>query len=304
MHTNKNYIRLTQIILVFVFLVILAGGIVRTTQSGMGCPDWPRCFGMLIPPTSASQLPPDYEKYLSKQDIDHTFNAFHTWTEYINRLCTAVLGILVIIHVVWSFKNFFKAKPIVFWLSFIFLIIIGVEAWLGKVVVDTNLAVVKITAHMLLALVLAAVPVIILYRLTNQLKVFDKTLKAFVTISLVVLLAQIIIGTDVREQIDKISASFDYAQRNIWISRLDNFFLLHKIISGIVCFFCVLIFWKSLSNQSLQKRGVFILVVVFCIMALGFTMAYFQIPSFAQPLHLLFSSVLFISLFALRLRLK
>jgi len=74
--------------------VIIAGGVVRTTQSGMGCPDWPKCFGRWIPPTNASELPPDFEKYLRKQDIDHTFNVYHTWIEYFNRLLGALLGFL------------------------------------------------------------------------------------------------------------------------------------------------------------------------------------------------------------------
>lgn len=304
MGPNTSYIRFTKFILAFVFLVIFAGGVVRTTQSGMGCPDWPHCFGMWIPPTDASQLPADYEKYLSKQDIDHTFNAFHTWTEYINRLLTGLLGIFIIIHVIWSFRKFFKSRRIIFWLSFSFLIITAFEAWLGKLVVDTNLAVVKITAHMLLALALAAIPVFILYKLNATQKTEDKKLKLITIAALVVLLLQIIIGTDVREQVDVISASVQYTRRESWISSLDNFFLLHKIISAITALLCVFIFWRSLSYASLQKRGVFILLIVICIMALGFTMAYFQIPAFAQPLHLLFSSILFINLFALRLRLK
>jgi len=300
----KAYINYTRIVLLFVFLVILAGGIVRTTQSGMGCPDWPHCFGMWAPPFSANGLPTDYKKYLSKQDIDAVYNPAHAWTEYINRLITGALGILIVVHVAWSFKKFFRTKQIICWLSCLFLAGTLFEAWLGKIVVDTNLAVVKITLHMLAALFLAIIPVIILHKLENDKIAHDKALRIITTIALIILLVQIIIGTDVREQIDEVSKSLSYQQRDTWLTHLNAVFDVHKLISLLVSLLVIFIFWRSLSHVALQRKGMFLLLIVLLLMAAGISLASFNIPAFIQPIHLLLSSILFVQLFSFRMNVR
>jgi len=336
MYKEQSYINFTKLLLLVVFLVILAGSIVRTTQSGMGCPDWPTCFGNMIPPTERYQVEfqqnhpykkgqfiiyNDSLKY-AKEAFTSTatynaadwqqyekhnyakFNLSQTWIEYINRLTTGVLGILMLIHVVWTYRSYFKTNRAIFWLSFSFLILTAIEAWMGKVVVDTNLAVVKVTAHMLLSLLIALIAVVIIHRLENKDKVLNPALKWITTATIIIVLAQIILGTEVREQVDEIAKSFNYTQRENWVNRLNSYFDIHKATAWLVAILAIIVFWLSLSYRPLQKNGVAIFITTLLTMSMGLILAGFDMPSFAQPVHLLLAAVLFIQLFALRLRLK
>ena len=332
----KNYLIFTKSILSFVFLVILAGSIVRTTQSGMGCPDWPTCFGNIIPPTAYNQvifhpqhrykkgqfiIYNDSLKYAKQSFVSvneyhaadwqqyekHNyakFEVYQTWIEYINRLFTGVLGILILIHLVWSYTLFYASRKSIVALSFGILLLTAFEAWLGKVLVDSNLAVLKITLHMFPVLLIAAIPVIILEKLSFKEKLSNRLLKNLSLATLCLTLLQLFTGTEVRAQIDAIAKSLNYDGRELWISMLDGIFLFHKIFSFVIAGCCIYLGWQSFSYPTLQRLGIRLIIVVLATTAIGFIMAYLQIPSVAQPLHLLLSSMLVLLLFSYRLQLK
>lgn len=304
MNKNKAYIRYTRFVLVWIFVVILAGGVVRMTQSGMGCPDWPKCFGRWVPPTDASQLPADFEKYLRVQDIDHSFNAYHTWIEYINRLTGAVLGILVFAHMIWSFRLYFKTQRSIFWWSLLLVITTGFQAWLGKMVVAHNLAVVKVTTHMLVAIVIAAIPLIILALLNKRKETVPAYLKTLTIAALVLVLLQVVLGTDVREQIDEISKPLGYQQRELWLTGLDNMFLLHRSTSWLVLAVCLFLFWRSRPYAALRLHGNLTAIFVLIALGAGLSLYFFNMPAIMQPVHLLTACLLSVTLFSFRLQMK
>lgn len=292
-----RFINFAKIILATVFFVILAGGIVRTTQSGMGCPDWPRCFGRWVPPTNESQLPANYKKIYAFKYVDTSFNVYHTWVEYLNRLAGMILGILLLIQFIWIMR-YWKTKKIVATLCGVNLFLTGFQGYLGSKVVEANLEVVKITIHMLVALLIAALSLLIINKMSAQTKkVADNKLRFITSLTIILLLAQVILGTQVRQQIDNISKSLDFMHRDQWISKLNYIFYMHRSFSLVIAVLCMYLFLKYRKLGTLNVSTNLILFTVMGNILLGMTMAYLDVPVISQPLHLIFSSVLLMAVF-------
>lgn len=310
-----TFYRLALATLLLVFCVVLAGGIVRTTGSGMGCPDWPKCFGSYIPPTDISQLPPDYKTAFAvqgKQIAD--FDAFKTWVEYINRLLGALLGIVILILVVESRKIWKHDKwlPV---LSVLLLIVTGFVGWLGSVVVATDLEPVKITIHMMTSVVIIFLATVVVFRASRindqqriaqnnspQLVLGQKRLQLLIVAALLLTLSQIIMGTQVREQVDMIAKMLEGRWREQWIEQLSMVFVVHRSASWLFVLLNGAIIWYiarmvNVSEDSLSLRlrrlSMGLMTLIVGEIVLGILMAYFAIPKFAQPLHLLFAMGIF-----------
>ena len=321
----NNLYRKTIISIVIVYLVILAGGIVRMTGSGMGCPDWPKCFGFLIPPTERSQLEwksnSEYnkdqiviideklfyanDKFKSKNKFEMSnwseytkhdyskFNVYHTWIEYINRLIGAIAGLSVLILFVNSLK-FFKTKKIITGLSFLALIAIIFQAWLGKMVVDSNLMANTITIHMLMAIILLFILFSIL-AISNPSKKrvrVSKNISILVLISIVLLLIQIITGTEVRKFIDIKMELLNYTEKERWIENISSSFSFHRSFSWAIIIVNSLIYFHARKIGLKLKIIHIVNSLIFFQISSGIIMYYFHFPFSSQPIHLLISTMI------------
>jgi cytochrome c oxidase assembly protein subunit 15 len=321
---NSLY-RKTIISIVIVYLVILAGGIVRMTGSGMGCPDWPKCFGFLIPPTERSQLEwksnSEYnknqiviiddklfyanDKFKSKSNFEMSnwseytkhdyskFNVYHTWIEYINRLIGAIAGLSVLILFFNSLK-FLKTKKIITGLSFLALIVIIFQAWLGKMVVDSNLMANTITVHMLMAIVLLFILFSIL-AISNPSKKrvrVSRNISILVLISIVLLLIQIITGTEVRKFIDIKMELLNYTQKERWIENISSSFSFHRSFSWAIIIVNSLIYFYARKSGLKLKIIHIVNSLIFFQISSGIIMYYFHFPFSSQPIHLLISTMI------------
>ena len=328
--TEKRFITVNRITIIVLFLVILAGGVVRSTGSGMGCPDWPKCFNQIIPPTDVSQLPSGYEQHYVEgrvkknlrfanivdlfgykelaDQIRHDesilvheeFNVAKTWTEYINRLVGVLAGFALLFSAIYSF-TYIKSKPSIFIWSVINVFVVVLQAWLGSIVVSTNLMPWIITVHMLLALVIVGISIYTFYLATT---LRNKTilvnypsngLKAIAILSLILLLIQVVIGTEVREGIDHLNA--EGIVRSQWIELLGTKYLIHRLLAYVTLALAVIYFYlvkSRFSKYSVQSKYAWIvLILVLFQMLSGIVLARFNVPAFAQTTHLVVASLFF-----------
>ncbi len=300
MKNSSKFLRWARYSLILVYLVILAGAIVRATGSGMGCPDWPKCFGFWIPPTDVSQLPSNYQEiYAEHSYSDNHFNALKTWIEYLTRLLGATLGLFTLILFVFSFR-FLKSHPAIVLLCFFELLLMGFQAWLGKLVVASNLSPLKITTHLLAAFLIVAV-LLYIYRLATPSTAFrfrqyavTPRLKWLTTLTLCLTLVQLYFGTQIRQEVDVILTQIPNPSGSEWAAQLEPWLMMHKNMALAVILINFVLFLKLKKNLppvAYLQRNVMILLLVELLS--GVLLNYAGLPPFIQPLHLLLVSIIF-----------
>ncbi|MFQ3575181.1 MAG: COX15/CtaA family protein [Cytophagales bacterium] len=288
--------RFTILTIVALYILIGIGGIVRASGAGMGCPDWPKCFGLWIPPTEVSQLPGNYKEVYSTRYHEVTdFNVVKTWTEYINRLIGVLIGFLVFITAILSLKHY-KSDKWVTICSVLSFILVAFQGWLGAQVVFFNLKPFIVTLHMLLAIVIVLLLLVSYFRIDtgSNLTTVNIPQKNLNNLYFLIFLVniQILLGTQVRQQVDIYS---NYQTNSFVLEDIGWLFLVHRSYSAFLTFLLAYWFFKnkeyinmlgSLKNISYILLGSF-LILIFA----GIALNYMDFPQWAQPLHLTFGCV-------------
>ncbi len=127
--------------LIATVLLVTVGVIVRATDSGMGCPDWPLCYGQIIPPLD------DYK----------------AWWEWIHRTIAAVIGFLILGVAFFAWKDH-RDRPSILWPSLAAVALVVFQAWLGRETVRMNNSGDSVTAHLAAAMTLLGLLVYVTVR--------------------------------------------------------------------------------------------------------------------------------------------
>lgn len=323
---QRHFIKIAKISLVLVYLVIIAGAVVRMTGSGMGCPDWPKCFGYYIPPTDIEQLiwksnhnyksgqviilneslfvakenfssgtildSINWEVY-SKHDYA-VFNASHTWIEFINRLVGALAGIATLITAIISI-TFWKQNKKITLISWFIFFCMGFQAWLGATVVYSLLAPVKISIHMLMALLIVALLIYLIHYSSHKKTraLLSRLEFRLLGLAFGLTIIQIVFGIQVRQFIDEqgellgLDLKAFFLQDPIWS------FYVHRSLSILVFLVNIFLARSIFKKAPGYPQMKWILLLLFMEIGTGILMYYMAFPFGSQPLHLIFAALLF-----------
>ena len=313
--------RTARVAFVSAFLVVLAGSIVRMTGSGMGCPDWPRCFGLTIPPTEDAQVrwQPDTEygegrmilerdslwiaptghlsgtsfdadratgmwSHYTRHDYAH-FNPFHTWVEFINRLLGAFAGLPALLLVGLSLLAGIRYRwwqPLVPALGA--LLALGFVAWLGKKVVDGNLIPGSITLHMLGALAILGLQLVTMRAAGATAPLVHVKSKRWIWGATLLALAQLVFGTQVREAVDHLV--HEGVARSEWLDLLPEWWKGHRTAFWAVLGGHLVWLWPGIQRGHLTPWEWAVLALLASQFATGLAFGWLGMPAAAQPIHL------------------
>ena len=281
--------------MIFTYLLIFVGGLVRVSGAGMGCPDWPKCFGRWIPPTNLNQLPDhiDPEK----------FNLVLAWVEYLNRLFGALVGLIILITFVLGYIHFKKSNKVFVPITAAFLLTL-LEGWVGAKLVDTVLDPITITIHLLLALIIIG---LIIYSSIQAYYSIDGNFeskssyhphtKPVILGILVCIFMEIIIGTEIRGGLDMSRKENPLIEGVILLKMLGPFKYMHTIL-GFSLLGLTIYLWKIVNDikfisSSFMVNSVnFIMGLIITQIILGEALVFLEVKPLMQLFHMWFSSIL------------
>lgn len=283
--------RLALVATVATYLLIFVGGLVRVSGAGMGCPDWPKCYGSWIPPLAVADLPPH---------IDHTlFNVTLTWIEYGNRLVGVVVGFLILAVAVAAVR-YYRKQPRIVWPAVGALLLTGYQAWQGGQLVFSQLNPMLVSVHLVLAFLIAGMLLWVAYYAQtvseqHSLELHTRALPnrhgRLAVLLWSIGVVQIILGTQVRSGIERAAGQFPLWSDAAWIRQAgfwyDAHIILGVLLAGVTGYLGYVIL-KVTERPSivLRQAVLWMSIVVGMQILIGFSFALTELREILQLFHL------------------
>lgn len=325
-----------KLVLASVFLaiiVIVLGAYTRLSDAGLGCPDWPGCYGNLVVPSQADKVNAAEQAF-----PERPLEAFKAWVEMVHRYFAGILGLLILAIAVVSVRKrlggFESVQSPVKLPLFILILVIG-QAALGMWTVTMNLMPVVVMGHLLGGFTILSLLFLLLLRLRNsahatpsfyQHDTFSKGFRKLAAFAIVVLVAQIALGGWTSANYAALACTQLPVCEGEWASKLDfaNAFsvpeaenyeygkhgyegrmtihITHRI--GAIITFLYLgwlasTLYRKAASNTVKHISAVVLAVLIVQVLLGISNVVYKLPIVVAVLHNAVAAILLLSLVAL-----
>lgn len=296
--------------LIAVLFLIGVGSLVRVSGAGLGCPDWPRCWGSWLPPSGPDAIDPAYLEVRGLSIAD--FNPVKMWIEYTNRLLGVTIGLLIIATFLRSFP-YRKTQPEIFWGSLAALALVIFQGWLGGQVVRSGLQPGIITLHMILAVILLCLLLYVTFQAFSAALVVQiapivrRRLAVTTALLFAVICLQTLLGAQVREAIDPYIKDAGGLSRNLWIENVGWIDHIHRTFTWPVIAAAAFLIHTVRKGRIIglpRTLAYLSTALILSQTAFGIALAYGGLPRLFQVLHLVTASALICAVYALLLSLR
>jgi cytochrome c oxidase assembly protein subunit 15 len=266
---------------------------VRVSGAGLGCPDWPKCFGRWIPPLNVSQLPSDIDPL--------TFNFTLAWIEYFNRLTGVTIGILILITAILAIKYFRKVKKILY-PSIAAALLVAYQGWQGGQVVASELEPFIVSVHMVLALIIVSLLIYVTQK-AYYLETVEKGMairdyggsRLAIGILWAATIFQILIGTQVRSSVETIQEKYPLLSDSAVLELAGSVNFIHTVLGVIVVLFGIYLGFKILRQKGIsnlvRQCALGITILAGAQLVIGILLVVIGIPQLLQVFHLWVAAV-------------
>jgi len=300
--------RIARLALALCFIVVVLGAWVRLTDAGLGCPDWPGCYGQILVPDDP----------MAAADYDRPLETGKAWREMIHRYAASTLGLLIVILAFLAWRNRVDPRhPFVLPLVLTGLVIF--QGLLGMWTVTLLLKPVIVMAHLLGGMTTLA----LLFWLTRPVPTgpSQPELRIFAAFGLAILTLQIALGGWVSTNYAALACpDFPTCQTQWWPGMdfatgftpwhglgidyeggiLDNasrvaIHVTHRIGAIVTALVLGLLAWRAWKEPGLERAARYVAVALVAQLAIGVTIVLTQLPLSLAVAHNAVAALLLLS---------
>ncbi|MBS1252159.1 MAG: Heme A synthase [Anaerolineales bacterium] len=262
------------------YALIVLGGIVRVTESGLGCPDWPLCHGQLIPPLHGPTL-----------------------LEYAHRLVTTGVTPLILLTAVLAWRRY-RRVPSIFVPALVAVVLLDIQIVLGGITVLLELPQAIVSLHLINAILLLGV---VLYIATQTFEAAAEVgarlrnqsgYRGLVALGTLATFGLIVIGAEVRGSGAGPACLGFPACGDVWLPRnwLGQLHMIHRlaaVIVGLLVMGIVAQTWRTYSQADALKVAAGVAACAFLSQfAVGIAQVTMGLSAALRALHLALATVL------------